>query len=191
MSAPLWPIWVALGFPILLTALEATPIAPNFAFVMLGEPGLLLVWGGFGVWAAILTIRSLRAGAWRRALVCAFLPVTVLGVGLNLQAFSRLCNNAGDTVHFYVSYSSYMRTVRAAPSNGEPKLMTFNLGGMIWASRGFVYDESDQVLLEPSLQSPDWKAREQESELSCGYGAISIPGPSRFTRHWYIASFPC
>jgi hypothetical protein len=190
-SVPLWPIWVALGFPMLLIALEATPIAPNFAFVMLGVPGLLLAWGGLGLWAAVLTIRSLWEGAWRRALVCALLPAVVLGVGLSRNTFFRFCNNAGNTVHFYVSYPSYTRAVRAAPSNGEPKLITFNLGGMSWASQGFVYDESDQVLLEPSLQSPAWKTRAQRSELSCDYGAISMPGPSRFARHWYIASFPC
>jgi apolipoprotein N-acyltransferase len=189
--AHLWPIWVAVGFPLLQIALEASPIAPNFAFVMLGLPVLLLVYAILGLCSAVLAVRLLGELEWKRALICAVLPVAVLCVGLGPLRFIDFCNNAGDTVHFYVRYSYYMNAVRSAPSNGEPKLLTFNLGGMIWASRGFVYDESDQVLLQPSRQSPDWKVRAQESELGCGYGAIPMPGPSRFARHWYIASFPC
>lgn len=187
----LWPVWVAIGFPLLFIALEATPIAHDFIFVLVEEPSLMMAWTGLAVCAAILTARRLWRRAWREAVISAVLPLAVLGVASNSTTFIRFCNNAGDTVHFCVSYPSYMKAVRSAPSNGGPKLMTFNLGGMSWASRGFVYDESDQMLLKPSLQSPDWKARAQGSELSCGYGAVPIPGPSRFTRHWYIASFPC
>lgn len=175
----------------LLIILEATPIAPNFVFVMIGVPGLLLAWAALGLWAAILTVRLLGEFAWKRALVCAVLPIVVLGVGLNPFGFIRFCNNAGDVVHFYARYASYMRTVRAAPSTGEPQLLTINRGGMIWASRGFVYDESDEVLRDPSRQSEAWKARAQASELGCGYGAIPIPGPSVLIRHWYVASFAC
>jgi len=84
-----------------------------------------------------------------------------------------------------------VKMVRAMPPNGNARLMTINLGGMIWASRGFVYDESDEIMQEPSAKSAGWKARAQDSELGCGYGAIPIPGPSAFTQHWYIASFGC
>jgi hypothetical protein len=73
----------------------------------------------------------------------------------------------------------------------DTHLVTINLGGMSWASRGFVYDESDEIMLDPSAQSARWKARAHDSELGCGYGAIPIPGPSAFTQHWYIASFAC
>jgi hypothetical protein len=81
--------------------------------------------------------------------------------------------------------------VRATPANGNERLVTINLGGMSWASRGFVYDESDEIIRQPSSQSDGWKARAQESELGCGYGAVRIPGPSAFTQHWYQASFAC
>ena len=84
-----------------------------------------------------------------------------------------------------------MKTVRATQPSGNARLLTINLGGMIWASRGFIYDESDEVVREPSLQSPGWKMRAQDSELGCGYGAIPTPGPLALTRHWYIASFAC
>jgi hypothetical protein len=188
---PLWPVWAAIGFPLLLIVLEATPIAPDFVFVMMGVPALLLTWAATAVWAAILTVRWLWKREWRRAVVSVILPLVVLGVGLNFLAFIRFCSNAGDVAHFYVRCPSYLKAVRATPPNGEPRLLTFNLGGMVWASRGFVYDESDEVLRGPSMQSPGWKARAQRSELGCGYGALPIPGPSALTSHWYLASFAC
>jgi hypothetical protein len=61
---------------------------------------------------------------------------------------------------------------------------------MGWASRGFVYDESDEVLRDPSLQSAGWKDQ-ANSELGCGYGAQSFPGHFAFMQHWYLASFTC
>jgi hypothetical protein len=186
-----WPIWTAVGFPILVIVLEATPIAPNFVFVMMGLPSLWLMWAASALCAAILTIRWLRRRDWWQAGICIVLPLVVLWAGLNSSAFIRFCNNAGDAVHFYVRYPSFMKAVREPSTNGDPRLMTFNLGGMVWASRGFVYDESDEILRESSKQSPSWKAHAQESELGCGYGAIPMPGPYTLAKHWYIASFPC
>ena len=188
---PRWPVWIAIGFPLLLIVLEATPIAPDFVFVMVGLPALLLAWAAFGVWAAILTARRLWKREWRRAMVSVVLPLVVLGVGLNSLAFIRSCGDAGDVVHFYARYPSYMTIVHATPPDGKPRLLTFNLGGMSWASRGFVYGEGDELMLEPSMQSASWKIRAQNSELGCGYGALPIPGPLAFTQHWYIASFAC
>jgi hypothetical protein len=186
-----WPIWAALGFPLLEIVLEATPIAPNFVFVMMGLPSLWLIWAASALCAAILTIRWLRRRDWQRAGISAVLPLVLLGVALRPMTFLRFCNHAGDAVHFYVRYPSYMKAVREASTNGHPRLMTFNLGGMVWASRGFVYDESDEIMREPSLQSPGWTAHAQDSELGCGYGAVPMPGPYTFAKHWYIASFAC
>ncbi len=94
-------------------------------------------------------------------------------------------------MHFLVKRPSYVEAIRATPPNGEPRLVVFNLGGMIWSSRGFVYDESDEVVREPSRQSSAWKARAQDSELGCGYGAQPMLGSFAFSRHWYLASFAC
>jgi hypothetical protein len=184
-------LWVAIGFPALLILLEASPIAPDFFFVLIGIPALYLAWVGLGIWSAVLTVKWLRQRIWRHAVINAVLPLVILGAGLNFIGFIRFCNNAGDTIHFYVRQDSYMKMVRATPQNGEPRLLIINLGGMSWASRGFVYDESDEVMWESVRQSPDWKARAQKSELGCGYGAVPVPGPSTLSKHWYIASFAC
>src|ERR1035441_8382006 len=50
----LWPVWVSLGLPLLLVALNSTPIATDFAFVIIGIPVLLGIWACFGIWALIL-----------------------------------------------------------------------------------------------------------------------------------------
>jgi hypothetical protein len=175
----------------LLIALESTPIAMDLFYVLLCLPVLLMVWAVIGLWTAGRAACQLRRRAWKRAIISAVLPMVVLSVGLNPIAFIRFCNNAGETIHFYVNYPSYMRAVHATPPNGQPKLLTFNLGGMSWASRGFVYDGSDEIMQEPSMQSSSWKARAQNSELGCGYGAIPIPGPYALSQHWYLASFAC
>ncbi|HEX4808622.1 MAG TPA: hypothetical protein VH325_06825 [Bryobacteraceae bacterium] len=188
----LWPLWLAIGCPLLLIALNSTPISPDLVFVLIGVPALVLIWACMGVCAAILTLRWLRQRAWLQAMIGAVLPLVVLGVSLHLFAFIHFCNDAGDIVHFLVMRPLYLKTIRATPPNGEARLLTFNLGGMIWASRGFVYDESDEVLRAPSLQTPAWKARAQNSELSCeGYYARPFPGHFAFARHWYLVSFPC
>ena len=187
----LWPVWVALSFPPLLIVLDATPLSPNFIFVMVGVPFLLLVWAILGVWAAFLAVRSARKRAWQQAMGSLVLPLAILAVGLNFAVFFRFCNDAGETIHFYLRRPAYMKIVEATPPYGNARLVTINLGGMIWASRGFVYDESDEIMRKPSAQSAAWKARAQDSELGCGYGATPILGPSRFTLHWYVASFGC
>jgi hypothetical protein len=187
----LWPVWIGIGFPLLLVGLEATPIATDFVFVMIGIPALLLAGAILAFWAAVLAVRCLSHRAWRRGLISAVLPLIALAAGTHPLAFIRFCNNSGDVIHFYVRRPVYMAAVNATPAGEQPRLLTFNLGGMIWASRGYVYDESDEVMKTPSMQTPAWKARASDSELGCGYGAVPIAGPSFLTKHWYIASFAC
>ena len=156
---------------------------------MLGLPVLFLAWAGLGAWAAIIAAAFLWHRAWRQAVAGAVLPLVVLGVGLDHLAFIRFCDNAGDTIHFYLRHPAYMKIVRAAPQNGNPRLLTINLGRMSWASRGYFCDESDEVIRDTSLQSPGWQVRAQDSELGYGYGAIRIPGPLVLTRHSLVYRF--
>jgi hypothetical protein len=77
------------------------------------------------------------------------------------------------------------------PTKGAPRLWVLDVGDMIWSSRGYVYDESDEILRAPEAHSAAWTARAAHSELSCGYYARPFPGHLTFTRHWYLVSFPC
>lgn len=188
---PLRPLWGAVGFPLLLIALESTPLAPNFVFVMMGIPALFLIWIIFGIWAAILTVGRLRLQAWQGAMTNAVLPLVVLVASLNFWSFIHFCNDAGDIVRFLTCRPLYLREIRATPADGAPRLVVVNLGGMIWSSRGYVYDEGDEILRDGALRSPAWKARAQNTELACGFHAQPFPGHFKVAHHWYLASFSC
>lgn len=187
----LWPVWVAIGFPLMLVSLTSTPIGPDFLFVLIGIPALLFLWASLGIWALIISVRHAWRREWSQAIVSAVLPSIILMAGLQFREFIHFCNFGGDVLHFMARRSSYLEEIRAVPSNGKPRLVIFNLGGMLWSSRGYVYDESDEVMREESLRSAGWKERADQTELTCGYYAEPFPGDFSFTQHWYIASFNC
>lgn len=187
----LWPVWVAIGLPLLLICLNSTPIAPNFVFVVFGIPVLLGMWACLGIWALILSVRYMRHREWSRVVASAVLPLVILVAGVEFREFVHLCNYSGDVLHFIARRSSYLEEIHAIPPAGEPRLLVFNRGGMLWSSRGYVYDESDEVLREEPLRSASWRLRADQTELSCGYYAEPFPGHFSFTQHWYIASFGC
>jgi hypothetical protein len=187
----LWPLWVAIGLPLLLVALDSTPLGPNFAFVMIGIPTLLVIWGALGLRSLILAVQHVLRREWSRFAVSAVLPSVVLFASVWHWQFLHFCNDSGDVGYFIAERSSYLEKIRATPPEGEPRLLVFNRGGMSWASRGYVYDESDEVLRDELLKSASWKARADGTELTCGYCAQPFPGHFSFTRHWYLASFNC
>jgi hypothetical protein len=62
-------------------------------------------------------------------------------------SFVRYCNYLGDLLHFVVARPYYEHVIAELPHDGR-RLAVFNWGGMVWASRGLVYDESDEVLAD-------------------------------------------
>jgi hypothetical protein len=187
----LWPVCAAIGMPLLLIALNSTSIGTDFFFAMIGIPVLLGIWACLSIWALVISIRRIRRREWLPALASAVLPLVVLGSGMQFLGFIHFCNYGGDVMHFIASRSSYLEKIRAIPPDGKPRLLVFNRGGMLWASQGYVYDESDEVVHAEFLRSASWKARADQTELSCGYFAEPFPGNFSFTKHWYIASFNC
>ena len=151
-NTTLWPLWAVIGMPLLLIVLNATPIAPNLLFVMIGIPVLFCIWGVLGVWAFVLTIRYMARRQWSHT-ISAVLPLAILSAGIWHWQFLHLCNDAGDIGYFIAERSSYLHAIDNAPLNGEPRLLVFNRGGMSWASRGYVYDESDEITREEHLRS--------------------------------------
>ena len=190
-SKTLWPLWLAIGLPLLLIALSSTPIAPNFAFVMIGVPVLLAIWGVFGVWSLMLIVRHIRRREWSYLVSSAALPLAIFAASLWPWQFLHLCNNGGDIGYFIMKRSFYLKETAITPPKGEPRLIVFNRGGMLWASRGYVYDESDEIMRNQPLQSTSWRARADGTELTCGYHAQAFPGHFSFSQHWYLASFNC
>jgi hypothetical protein len=181
-----WVAAIGFGVPIALIAFAASPLGPNFFYVLVGIPGLLLLWVIAGLVALTVSIRSAIRKEWRRCLLAAILPVVLLVVAFDPVRFVRSCNYAGDVIHFLAMKSSYDRQIAALPADQRPRLAVFDWGGMSFASHGLVYDETDQVSSPKGSQSADWLAQASHTELSCeGYGVRAL------WDHYYLADFPC
>ena len=89
-------------------------------------------------------------------------------------------------MRFSLTRSHYDHQVALLPIDGKPRLAVFNWGGMIWWSRGVVYDESDEIALPPGHQSAAWKANPNLAELSCGNWDAR-----RLSSHYYLVGFLC
>jgi hypothetical protein len=180
-----WPFLIALGVPAAMIACGAI-IGTDFVYVMLGIPALMLFWAAAGAFAIVVGVISARAGNWRKAASCFVLPALVLANAPAPLAFIHFCSDIGDTIHFEVMRTHYLSVVNSLPGTGQPKLAVFDWGGMVWASTGVVYDESDQLMLPPQKRTSDWVARASTTELACGgYRATPV------ARHFYIVDFPC
>ena len=183
---PRWLLAAGLGVPLALIVLAASPLGTNFFYVVVGIPALLFAWAIAGVGALIVGVRSAMRKDWRRCVIASVLPVVLLVVAVDPIRFVRSCNHIGDVIHFIVAKPYYDRQIAALPVDRGPRLVVFDWGGMVWASSGLVYDETDQVALPRDRQSADWLAQASRSELSCeGYGVQPLWG------HYYLADFPC
>jgi hypothetical protein len=153
---------------------------------MAGIPFLLFLWAVAALWSLVLCVAFAVRRLWRSSLVSAVLPIIAAVAGLHLYGFIQQCNYLGDVLHFVVARPYYAYLISELPDNGQPRLAVFNWGGMIWASRGLVYDESDEVALPPGKQSATWLANPALAELSCGgFGVQPL------WAHYYLVSFPC
>jgi hypothetical protein len=181
-----WAAAIGLGVPIALIAFAASPLGPNFIYVLVGIPVLLLLWVFAGLVALIVSIRAAMQKQWRRCVLAAILPIVLLIVAFDPVRFVRACDYAGDVIHFVAMRSSYDRRIAALAADQRPRLVVFDWGGMSFASRGLVYDETDQIALPRGRQSADWLAQASHTELSCeGYGVQAL------WDHYYLADFPC
>ena len=186
-----WPLCAALSLP--ASAIVAQAISVNLAivlwFILLG-PLLLVIWVAASLWAGVLAVRSVFRKAWGQAAVALMSPIFVLPLALHLETVAVFCNDVADTIHFTSLRVIYEKRIAALPPDGH-RLAVFDLGGLLWASRAIVYDETDQIMVGAGHQSADRRAR--ATELACQYLAKPVPGPTRWSRHWYLVYFhiPC
>jgi hypothetical protein len=153
---------------------------------MSGLPALLLVWSALALWSLVLCVGFVIRRRWRSSALAAVLPVIVCLAFLHFWSFLRGCNYLGDVLHFVVARPYYEHILARLPPDGRPRLAVFNWGGMIWASHGLVYDESDEVALAPGKQSAHWLADPRLAELGCGNFGVQP-----LWSHYYLVSFPC
>lgn len=184
--APLLLLILAVGSSLALILVDATPLAAEFGYAIFVIPSLVIVWAVIGVWSAIFYIRCARRRHWKRGFLAGFLLVTSLLVAFNFFSFARGCNYLGGALRFAITRSYYDHQVALLPIDGKPRLAVFSWGGMLWSSRGVVYDESDEIALPPGHQSAAWKANPNLGELSCGNWDAR-----RLSSHFYLVGFLC
>jgi hypothetical protein len=179
------PLLLIFGLPLLHIALRATPLGPHFGYVMPGMTMIFLAWLAIAAVSAMIAILAGLHGDWRRVASWGVVPL-MIGFGAVHHNYVRAYTNlAGDVLNFAVRLPFYRAQIAESPE-GTPKLLVFNRGGMIWASSGVVYDDSDEVRLPVGQQSPAWKVRAKHNELGCG-GFYVTP----LFGHFYLAEFPC
>jgi len=187
----IWPTLIAVGVAIVAALAWATIVGffPLLLFVLIlfgVTTGIPLVAAFVVIALLIVAIRSILRREWRRAISYAVPSVVVLAIVFNIGAIANLCREVGDRAHFYLMRSRYIAEVAAKSGSGQPRLLVWNWGGMLWSSKGVVYDESDEIMRPTADQTADWKSRAGSSELACGDYGFEPMGD-----HFYLAYFPC
>jgi hypothetical protein len=177
---------LAVGSVIALILIDATPFDTEIGYTLYVLPSLVIVWAVIGVWSTVLYIRYALRRAHKQSRLPGVLMVASILVAFNFFPLVRGCNYLGGALRFFVTRSYYDRQVALLPADDKPRLAVFNWGGMIWASRGLVYDESDEIAMPPGQQSTRWQDKTRGGELSCGKWDAR-----RLWSHYYLVGFPC
>jgi len=159
-----------------------------FLIALAGVP-LLVFWSAVVLWASGVTAMRLRQRAYGPALCPALVPV--LGTAALLYG-----QHIGDVLRFEIERPSYVAAVAALRAGGRyndsvesdpgpPMVAYFPWGGMIWASYGVVFDETDQVAKPAAVRRAAWSDREVPTELKCDGDALPVGG------HFYVGRFAC
>jgi hypothetical protein len=153
-------------------------------FVVLA--GYVLFITGCAILLTSVVLKHLR-GAKRLLLVIAV--VTLIIVVLPFYSALMLYRYPGDRLHFLMDLPHYQAYVDRLPRNGK-RFAEFNWGGMLFASSGISYDETDEVALPFGHQSAEWRARMKNTDLTCGgNGPVGTVEP--MGGHYYLTAFGC
>jgi len=156
-----------------------------FDFIVL--PLLLIAFLGVVVWSIILFIHCWRARAWKLTIITAVLPVTVLSLAFYPSAIWYY-SYPSDYLHLLKNLPQYNRQVEALPHNGK-RYLEFNWGGLLFASRGVVYDETDEVARPDGQRSTAWEKRMKNTDLTCGDTHVALM--EHLWGHYYVVGFGC
>jgi hypothetical protein len=165
---------------------------PSLLYLMLilvvPLPIFAIAWLAFPIWALVKACGRARRRDWRRALWFASAPI--VAVLIVLQG-----GFAADIARFEFERGRYLAAIETARAGGTvpgaqidlgpPVFAYFNWGGMIWASKGVAYDESDEAGKPDVKRSEAWRARRQNSEISCDAGVRRLSG------HFYMVYAGC
>jgi hypothetical protein len=151
-------------------------------------PFLVILWAVAAVRSGIWSIAYVRNGDWQKSILAAAFPLLLILVASDPLHFISFTQYAGDVLHFAAAKPGYDREIASMPAT-PPRWREFNWGGMLFASRGVLYDQSDEVALPAGRQSKAWLARARDTDLMCG--RPSVPSVQALWGHYYIAGFGC
>ena len=145
-----------------------------------------LFWIVFAGWSLIIAVKSLRRKAWLPSLFSLVLPIALpLAVWQTFPYAQYLA----DYAHFQAMRAVYDARIAQLPRNGK-RYAEFNWGGMLFASKGVTYDETDEVALPAGRQSGAWKKRMKNTDLTCG-GDGPVGDVTPLGGHYYMTGFGC
>jgi hypothetical protein len=184
---PLVLALIVLVSSLVLIFLDSEPLSTNFVFPLLSMAGVSFIWAVVGIRSAVLFARSARRRLWRRSVSRGLLFAASILVCLCFLPYFRGCAYLGGALRFAVNRSYYDHEVALLPADDHPRFRVFEWGGMLFAWRDLIYDESDEVALPPGGQSSAWKENDRNrGEFDCGHW-----NARRLWAHYYIVDFTC
>jgi hypothetical protein len=179
-SIAIWPFVLACILPIMLVLVWSGP----FDLAMLGAPIVLVIWANAALFALVFAIFSAIERGWRRTVSMLILPLMSLAALLNFGPLWSFAMDTGKKIHFQFMRASYLAQIAKLPADQGPRLAVFNWGGFV-VSHGVVYDESDEIVVPPIKQSPEWNKRIVGTELECGFSGYALGD------HFYMVHIYC
>ncbi len=173
-----WPAALVCCFSVTLISLWTGPFILAFA----GVPILLMIWACSALLALGMAIFSATARNWRRAVSMSILPLVTLVMIANAGTVWPLAIETGERIHFRAMRRSYLEDVSKLALSGEPRFAMWHWGGFV-VGHAVVYNESDEIFLPE--QSPAWKKRVANTEVSCGAWGIPLGD------HFYLVRTGC
>lgn len=163
------------------------PLSTNFIFPLLSLAGILLIWTVVAIRCAVLFARFARRRSWRPSVARVLALTESILACLCVLPYLHGCIYLAGALRFAVNRSYYDHEVAMLPADERPRIRVFEWGGMLFAWRDLVYDESDEVALPPGQQSDAWKQNDRYGrEFSCGHWSAR-----RLWAHYYIVDFSC
>jgi hypothetical protein len=173
-----WPTTLACCLPVALIALWTGP----FDLAFMGVPVLLMIWTCSALFAAGIAISAIKARSWKQVVSMSTLPLATLVVAANFGTLWPFAIETGESIHFHVMRSSYLKEVSKLPTN-EPRFAMWRWGGF-GIGHAVIYDESDEILSRE--QSLVWKKRVADTEVGmCGAWGSSLGD------HFYLVRTGC
>jgi hypothetical protein len=163
-----------------------TPDGIYTLYIAFFAPLMLMCWAITALYFLALLIGLLKEGAWRKVVAVAVLPSLVLAMTVNWATAYQYTAN---WEHFLMMRPRYDAKVAHLPNNGE-RFAEFNWGGLAYASRGVVYDETDEIARPQGRQSRRWIGRMKNTDLLCGESEFTAP-VEPLGDHYYATSFGC